>query len=79
MNRARTKAAVILLALGASREEVMVEYQLSALAGVGAFPESLAAVLDEIETLGGIEAYLHSARVTDEQIDVLRTQAVRSR
>ena len=75
-DRTGVLAAAILLTLGASREDVMAEYRLSALAGVGAYPASLAAVLDEIESLGGVEAYLHSAGVTDREIAVLRARGL---
>lgn len=75
-DRSGVLAAIVLLALGATREEVMAEYQLSAVAGLPITPESLAAVLDEIEARGGIGAYLESAGVTEGELDVLRARAV---
>jgi hypothetical protein len=77
-DRTGVLAAVLLLALGASREAVLAEYKLSALAGVGAYPASLAAVLDEIEAEGGIGAYLRRVGVTDQQLAVLRARGSRS-
>ena len=49
---------------------------LSAISGVGAFPESLNAVLDNIEQRGGIEAYLAQAGVSSEKIAILRSQVI---
>jgi Tyrosine phosphatase family len=69
-------AAIILRALGASRANIMKEYLLS-LATVGAYPDSLAAVLDTIERRGGIESYLRAAGVSDGALATLRTRAIR--
>ncbi len=74
-DRSGVLAAVILLALGATREAVMAEYQLSLEAGIGAYPDSLEAVLDEIDRRGGVEAYLAAAGVSSDQIATLRAQA----
>lgn len=46
------------------------------MATVGAFPDSLAAVLDEIERRGGIEASLLAAGVPTAELDALRARAV---
>lgn len=67
-------AALILLALGATPQTILDEYQLSA-ATVGATPSSLRAVLHEIERRGGIEAHLGAIGVTREQLEVLRARA----
>jgi protein-tyrosine phosphatase len=75
-DRTGVLAAVLLLALGASPEAVMAEYKLSAEAGVGAYPASLAAVLDEIAAEGGIGAYLGRVGVTDQQLAVLRDRGI---
>ncbi len=75
-DRSGVLAAVILLALGASRDEVMTDYQLSADGGVGAYPASLNAVLDEIDQLGGIEAYLANAGVPKVELAALRARAI---
>jgi hypothetical protein len=75
-DRTGVLAAVLLLALGASPETVMVEYKLSAQAGVGAYPASLAAVLDKIAAEGGIGAYLGRVGVTDQQLAVLRARGI---
>ncbi len=63
--------ALWLLALGASRETVMQDYLRSG-ASVGAYPDSLAAVLDEIESLGGAEAVLRDAGITTEELAAMR-------
>jgi protein tyrosine phosphatase (PTP) superfamily phosphohydrolase (DUF442 family) len=65
--------AVVLSTLGASREVIMEEYALSQ-ATVGAFPNSLAAVLDRLQEVGGVEAFLGSAGVTPEQIAAVRAR-----
>lgn len=68
-------AAVILLALGAARADVMADYLLSQ-STVGAYPNSLQAALDEIDGRGGIEAYLGAAGVDSSQVAVLRARAI---
>jgi hypothetical protein len=73
-DRSGVLAAVVLLALGATRDAVMAEYELSVAGGVGAYPDSLQAVLDEIERRGGVEAYLASAGVSGHQLAALRAQ-----
>jgi protein-tyrosine phosphatase len=57
-DRTGVLAAVILLALGAKREDILAEYGLSVAGGVGAYPDSLSAALDEIDARGGVESYL---------------------
>jgi len=74
-DRTGVVAAVALLALGASREDVMREYSLS-MATVGAFPESLAAVLDAIERRGGVDASLEAMGVSAEELAALRARGV---
>ena len=75
-DRSGVLAAVILLALGASRDDVMTDYQLSVDGGVGAYPASLDAVLDNIDQLGGIEAYLATAGVPKADLANLRARAI---
>ena len=75
-DRSGVLAAVILLALGASRDDVMTDYQLSVDGGVGAYPASLDAVLDYIDQLGGIEAYLATAGVPKADPAGLRARAI---
>jgi hypothetical protein len=69
-------AAVILLALGASRDTIMQDY-LESRSSVGAYPASLEAALDEITKRGGIDAYLAASGVSAAQLAVLRAQAIR--
>jgi len=75
-DRTGVLAAVILLALGASHEDVLSEYQLTALSGLYVPPDSLSAVLDDIELRGGIQAYLDAAGVPRAMLAVLRSEAV---
>lgn len=75
-DRTGVLAAVILLALGATREHILAEYQLSVAGGVGAYPNSLSAVLDRIDADGGVERYLAQAGVSQSQVDVLRRHAI---
>jgi protein-tyrosine phosphatase len=74
-DRTGVVSAVVLLALGANREAILQEYLLSQPL-VGAYPESLLAVLDEIERQGGIETYLATAGVTAEQLATLRARGL---
>lgn len=75
-DRTAILAALILRLLGASREVVMTEYMRTAESGLGTAPQSLQATLDEIELLGGAEAFLLSIGVSTEAIAVLRAQAI---
>lgn len=68
-------AALVLLALGAERADIMADYLLSQ-PTVGAYPESLQAALDEIDRRGGIEAFLDAAGVATPQLATLRAQAI---
>ncbi|HET9960294.1 MAG TPA: tyrosine-protein phosphatase [Polyangiaceae bacterium] len=68
-------AALVLLALGVAREDVMAEYSLS-LPLVGAYPDSLAGMLDELEARGGIGAYLAGIGISDDELAVLREHAL---
>jgi protein-tyrosine phosphatase len=68
-------SAIVLLALGASREAILKEYLLSQ-STVGAYPDSLVAVFDEIDRQGGIEAYLTAAGIPAEQVATLRMRTV---
>jgi protein-tyrosine phosphatase len=73
-DRTGVVAATILLALGASRADIMQEYGLSA-DKVGAYPDSLAAVLDHIDDMGGIEAALRAKGISDDALAALRARA----
>jgi protein-tyrosine phosphatase len=67
--------ALLLLALGASREDVLTEYLLSK-DSVGAYPDSLVAVLDEIDARGGAEAFLVEIGLSQDEISALRERAL---
>jgi protein-tyrosine phosphatase len=73
-DRTGVLAAAILLALGATRADILQEYTLSQRT-VGAFPFSLTEMLNEIDTRGGITAVLTAAGVTPEQVAALRARA----
>jgi protein-tyrosine phosphatase len=68
-------SALLLLTLGASRETVMNEYLLSE-PNVGASPDSLDAVLDEVEQRGGVESVLRDAGITDSELAVMRAASI---
>jgi hypothetical protein len=74
-DRTGVLTALILSALGATRSDIMQEYLISQQT-VGAFPSSLIAVLDAIDTRGGVEAVLAGAGVSPEQLATLRAQAI---
>jgi protein-tyrosine phosphatase len=71
-DRSGVLAAVILLAVGATRDAVLAEYQLTAEAGLATYPASLEAVLDAIDARGGVDAYLAAAGVPPATVAVLR-------
>jgi len=73
-DRASFVAALILLALGAERQAVITEFELSNAAGVAVKTPCIEALLDEINKLGGIETYLTSAGVTAAQLATLRAE-----
>lgn len=73
-DRASFVAALILLALGAERQAVIDEFELSNDAGVTVKTPCIEALLDEIAKLGGIETYLTSAGVTPAQLATLRAE-----
>jgi hypothetical protein len=75
-DRTGVVSAAILLALGASRSDVMAEYNLST-DSVGAYPESLAAVLDDIDQQGGIDAALQAKGISADDVAALRARAAR--
>jgi protein-tyrosine phosphatase len=68
-------AAAVLLVLGASRDDVLAEYALSA-STVGAYPQSIEGVLDEIDRRGGIAAALMAKGVSPAELATLRTHAI---
>jgi protein-tyrosine phosphatase len=73
-DRTAVVTAVILSALGASREAIMTDYNISA-STVGAYPASLEATLDELERRGGVEGYYAELGVTAEELAFLRDYA----
>jgi protein-tyrosine phosphatase len=74
-DRTGVVGALLLLALGATRATVMEEYLLSQ-PNVGAYPNSLEAVLDDIEHRGGAEAVLRELGISDAELAVLRANAI---
>jgi protein-tyrosine phosphatase len=73
-DRTAVVAAVILTALGASREAIMADYNISG-ATVGSYPQSLEATLDELERRGGVEAYYAELGVSADELAFLREHA----
>jgi protein-tyrosine phosphatase len=76
-DRTGVVGALLLLALGATRATVMQEYLLSQ-PYVGAFQNSLDAVLDEVEQRGGAEAVLREIGITSAELAVMRAHAIAS-
>ncbi len=68
--------ALILLALGADKETVVEEFELSEAAGVAVKPECIEAVVDEVERRGGIESVLQAFGVSESEIEILRAQLI---
>jgi protein-tyrosine phosphatase len=74
-DRTGVVGALLLLALGVSRQDVMTDYLLSK-DSVGAYPDSLDAVLDEIERRGGGTQVLHELGISEQELAVLRSHVV---
>lgn len=74
-DRSGVVAALILSALGASREEILRDYARTNEAGLVTTPASLEAVLDEVERRGGVEAHLQTIGVSSPELATLRAQA----
>jgi protein-tyrosine phosphatase len=74
-DRTGVLGALLLLALGATAEDVMTDYMLSK-SSVGAYPDSLQAVLDDIAVRGGAEAVLSAAGIGSDELAALRTRAI---
>ena len=75
-DRTGVLAAVILDLLGASRAEILADYQLTAAAGLSITPHSLEAVLDELDAVGGAEPYLLGIGVPASALALLRERAI---
>jgi hypothetical protein len=73
--RASVLTALVLSALGAERATVLEEFALSSQAGVEVSAAHLAAVLDEVEAQGGVEAYLLGIGVPAATLEALRLRA----
>jgi protein-tyrosine phosphatase len=71
-DRTGVLTAVILSTLGASRKTIQDEYALTREAGLSGAPESLNAVLDEIDRIGGIDAYFRAIGVPPSQVQAVR-------
>lgn len=76
-DRSGVVAALVLLALGASREEIMRDYLRSTESGLSVTPASLDAVLNRIEERGGIDAQLALSGVPPAAVATLRANAKR--
>jgi hypothetical protein len=74
-DRTGVVGALLLLALGVSRQDVMTDYLLSK-ESVGAYPAALNAVLDDIEQRGGATQVLHDLGIADAELEVLRSHVV---
>jgi hypothetical protein len=71
-DRVNFATALIMAALGASRDTILEEYRL----GEGVDDAWIEAVLDEIERRGGIEAYLSDVGVPAAHLEALRAFAL---
>jgi hypothetical protein len=70
-DRSGVMSALILGALGATRSDIVQEYNLSS-ASVGSYPAMLTNALDIVDSDGGVEAFLLQAGVTSAQLQALR-------
>lgn len=75
-DRTGITAALVLLTLGVSREEIRRDYQRTAENGIRTTPASLDAALDEIDRLGGVEAHLGSIGVSPASLATLRARTL---
>ena len=71
-DRASFVTALVMLALGADRQTVIDEFNLSESAGVAVKQPCIEAVLDEVDKRGGIEAFLNTCGVTTAELTALR-------
>jgi protein-tyrosine phosphatase len=74
-DRTGVVGALLLSLLGANRHDVMSEYLLSQ-PNVGAYPDALNAVLDEIAARGGAEAVLRYIGISSDEIAVIRERMI---
>jgi len=77
-DRASFMTALVFLALGAGEQQVVDEFELSEDAGIAVKTECIQAILDEVNNRGGIEAYLTSVGVTSGQLEILRSEAIKT-
>ena len=75
-DRVNVVTALIMLALGASRDTVLTEYTLSNEIGMNVDEAWLDPVFDKVEQAGGIDAYLGSLGVTADELAAFRTAAL---
>ncbi len=75
-DRASYAIALVMLALGADRQAVLEDFRLSNDVGIGVTDSHLEAVLDEIDSRGGIETYLTGLGVTQQEINAVREWAL---
>jgi protein-tyrosine phosphatase len=75
-DRASTLTALVLMALGASDQTVVDEFDLNNDADVSVDTAYIQAVIDEVKARGGIETYLTSLGVTTAQLETLRSEVI---
>ncbi len=78
-DRTGVVTAVILAALGASRQTIQDEYAMSGEAGFSFYPASLDAVLDEFDRLGGVDNYFRAVGIPAEHVQAMREILLGSR
>jgi protein-tyrosine phosphatase len=77
-DRASTMNALVLMALGVPDQTVVDEFDLNNDAGVSVDTGYIQAVIDEVKSRDGIEAYLTSVGVTSGQLEILRSEAIKT-
>lgn len=76
-DRASTMTALVLMALGVPNQAVVDEFDLNNDAGVSVNRDYIQAVIVEVVSRGGIDAYLTSTGVTTTQLEVLRAEVIK--
>jgi protein-tyrosine phosphatase len=73
-DRSGVVSALLLRLAGVSRDDVLTEYQLTQLAGFGTSPDSLVAVLDELDAAGGAQPWLEARGVPHALVEAVRVK-----